>query len=51
MTRMSGLYMDKTRAVYWNGQNEKGERISSGVYFYTLQANNFKATRRMAILK
>ncbi|MDE0314653.1 MAG: peptidoglycan DD-metalloendopeptidase family protein [Candidatus Poribacteria bacterium] len=47
----AGLYQDRSRAVYWNGRNEVGERVASGLYFYTLSAGEFTATRRMLILK
>jgi len=47
----AGIYQDKSRAAYWNGRNELGERVASGVYFYTLKAGNFTATRRMLIRK
>ncbi|MYB01046.1 T9SS type A sorting domain-containing protein [Candidatus Poribacteria bacterium] len=46
-----GIYHDRHRAVYWNGKNELGEPASSGVYFYTLTAKEFKATRKMIIQK
>ena len=47
----AGLYQNRTRAVYWNGRNNIGEKVVSGVYFYTLSAGNFSATRKMLILK
>lgn len=46
-----GIYQDKTRAAYWDGKNELGEAVANGVYFYTLTAGKFKATRKMLILK
>ena len=46
-----GMYHSKTRAAYWNGRNEVGEQVASGVYFYTLTTSDFTATRRMLILK
>ena len=46
-----GYYLTRERAVYWDGRNEKGESISSGVYFYTLNTENYTQTRRMVILK
>ena len=46
-----GSYMQPSTAAYWDGKNDAGEAVSSGIYFYTLQTNNFSATRRMVILK
>ena len=37
----AGYYTDKTQAAYWNGQNQFGEQVASGVYFYRLQAVPF----------
>ena len=47
----SGYYTDKTKAAYWDGRNNLGEPVGSGVYFYQLQAENFSATRKLVILK
>ncbi len=47
----SGVYMSRSRAAYWDGKNEYGERVASGVYFYTLITKNFIATRKMVIRK
>jgi hypothetical protein len=47
----AGSYITKDRAAYWNGRNENGERVGSGVYFYHLRAGDFQATRRMLIVK
>ena len=46
-----GYYLTREKAVYWNGQNEKGESVSSGVYFYTLTAGGYTQTRRVVIVK
>ncbi len=46
-----GVYKTRNRAAYWNGQNENGEPVASGIYFYTLTAGDFIATRKMLILK
>ena len=46
-----GSYMTPATAAYWDGKNAVGERVSSGIYFYTLQTADFAATRRMVILK
>ena len=47
----AGIYRSRSRAVYWDGRNQLGEPVASGLYFYTLRANNFTATRKMMILK
>ena len=41
----------RSRAAYWDGRNQLGESVASGVYFYTLTAGDFTATRKMLILK
>ena len=46
-----GSYMTPSNAAYWDGRNAVGERVASGIYFYTLQTSDFAATRRMVILK
>ena len=51
-----GSYVTKNRAVYWNGENEAGERVASGVYFYQLKAEHpeagvFSAFRRLVVVK
>ena len=46
-----GYYLTREKAVYWDGRNENGERISSGVYFYTLITDDYTETRRMVIVK
>ena len=45
----AGIYRRKHRAAYWDGKNAFGEPVASGVYFYTLTAGDFAATRKMLI--
>ena len=47
----AGSYLNRENAAYWDGKDQFGEPVSSGVYFYTLQTGTFQATRRMVILK
>ena len=47
----AGVYHSKSRAAYWDGRNELGEAVASGVYFYTLTAGDFMATGKMLIRK
>ena len=47
----AGVYRSRSRAAYWDGKNAQGEEVASGVYFYTLTAGQFTATRKMLIRK
>ena len=47
----AGNYAQPDRAIYWDGQTENGELVSSGTYFYQLQAGDYRETRKMVILK
>ena len=46
-----GIYESRSRAAYWDGKKALGEPVASGVYFYTLTAGDFTATRKMLIRK
>lgn len=45
----AGTYQDRSRAAHWDGKNELGEAVASGIYFYTLTADDFTSTRKMLI--
>ncbi len=47
--QLVGIYEFRSRAAYWDGKNDLGESVASGVYFYTLTADDFTATRKMLI--
>ena len=47
----AGYYTNRSRAAYWDGRNQFGESVASGIYFYTLSAGDFTATRKMIIRK
>ena len=47
----AAVYESKSKAIHWDGRNDIGGRVASGLYFYTLTADNFTETRRMLILK
>ena len=46
-----GIYESRSHAAYWDGRNEVGEPVASGLYFYTLTAGKLVETRRMLIRK
>ena len=49
--QIAAVYESRSKAIYWDGRNNVGETVASGVYFYHLSAGDFSATRKMVILK
>jgi len=58
--KQSGYYLNKGKAAFWDGKNDRGERVASGIYFYTMcakpsresgQTRNFTATGKVFIVK
>ena len=49
--QLAGNYVESNRAIYWDGKTETGEAVSSGTYFYQIQAGDYTETRKMVILK
>ena len=47
----AGFYNSRERAAYWDGRNETGESVASGIYFYQLTTPSFHQTRRLVIIK
>ena len=47
----AGFYQSRSEAIYWDGRNAFGEKVASGLYFYTLKAGDFTATRKLLIRK
>ena len=49
--QIASAYENRSKAIYWDGRNDVGEPVASGVYFYTLTAGDYSATRKMLVLK
>ena len=49
--QIAAKYDTRSKAIYWDGRNRFGEQVASGIYFYSLSAGDFSATRKMVILK
>ena len=47
----AGNYVEVNKAIYWDGRTEAGEQVSSGTYFYQIEAGDYTETRKMVILK
>lgn len=49
--KTAGLYLSKEKAAYWDGKNSQEEYLSSGVYFYQIQADGFTDVRKMLLIR
>ncbi len=47
----NGNYVPGTYQVTWNGTNETGSAVASGVYFYRFATKDFVRTMKMVLLK
>ena len=47
----AGFYTGRGRAAYWDGRNNLGESVASGIYFYQLQTGEISPMRKMVILR
>lgn len=50
-TLVDGLQPKGYKTVTWDGTNQSGEKVASGIYFYTLQTDSFSHTKKMVLLK
>ncbi len=50
-TPFSGMATTGINEVIWDGRNESGKSVASGIYFYRMQANDFEKTYKMVLMK
>ena len=47
----AGIYWSRSKAAHWDERNQLGEKVATGIYFYTLKAGDYMATRKLLIRK
>lgn len=47
----AGIYISREKSAYWDGKNEVGEQVSSGVYFYQIQSGKFSKMMKLVIIR
>jgi subtilisin-like proprotein convertase family protein len=50
-TLAKGLHEPGSYTVEWNGNDEGGRRVASGIYFYRLKTRSFDATKKMLLMR
>ena len=50
-TLVNGSQTAGYKSVQWNATNDRNEPVSAGIYLYTIQAGEFRQTRKMVLLK
>lgn len=49
--QVSGYYLNRGQAAHWDGKNEFGEQVASGIYICELTTPRFKQTKRLVVVK
>jgi flagellar hook assembly protein FlgD len=50
-TLVNGSQTAGFKTTRWNATNDRNEPVAAGLYFYTIQADEFRQTRKMVLLK
>jgi hypothetical protein len=48
---VNGVFADGVHAVVWNGKDDNGLDVASGIYFYQLHTGDFQTVRKMILMK
>jgi len=49
--KTAGKHINKEESAHWDGKNESGEKVSSGIYFYSIKMGDFTAIKKMIVQK
>ena len=50
-TLVNGSQTAGYKSVQWNATNDRDKPVSAGLYLYTIQAGEFRQTKKMVLLK
>jgi predicted outer membrane repeat protein len=50
-TLINGSQTAGYKTIQWNATNDRNEQVSAGLYLYTIQAGEFRQTKKMVLLK
>ena len=50
-TLVNGSQTVGYKSIQWNATNNAGQPVSAGIYLYTIQAGDFRQTKKMVLLK
>ena len=50
-TLIAGMFEPGTYNIKWDGRDDQGILLASGIYFYLLKAGAFSVTRKMIFMK
>jgi flagellar hook assembly protein FlgD len=51
VTLVNRLQEAGSHSVVWNGKNEKGQTLASGIYLYKIEAESFAQTKKLVLTK
>lgn len=49
--KKAGSYISKDKSAYWDGKDENGVNVASGIYFYSIDTGKFHDVRKMIVIK